>query len=164
MNNVTKQPVGTNRFTAVNTIDKLTDDQFNIIEESAKSGLTQQYIADRLGVSRVTFQNWLAQGREELKCGESNSNYARIALLYARARGDLFNTLGSKLYSIAVDPPKGTSNAQVRALEFILKTQAGWSETQKIEHSGGEKPILVANATVKQAFEEAIEIEGDVDE
>lgn len=86
------------------------------IEELAGLGLTQEEIADSLGVSERTISNRL-------------SDDANFAAAYkrgcARGKRHVANTLRTQ-----------SDSGNVAATIFYLKCRAGWKDTQVVEHSG----------------------------
>ncbi len=52
---------------------------------------------------------------------------------YRRGRARAIADIGSALYQKAL-------NGDIRAMQFYLKTQAGWSEKKRLELSKSEKP------------------------
>ena len=95
---------------------ELTDEQKGEVE-TLGALLNQDQIADYLGISRTTFQAMLLRDpgiAERYKRGKAKAiaHVARGLLQKARS-GDTVSSI------------------------FFLKTQAGWCETAKVEHSGG---------------------------
>jgi len=114
---------------------KLTVDQVAEVETLAAL-LNQEQIADYFGISRRTFQNIL--DRDE----EAAARYKRGK---AKAIAHVANGLLQKARA-------GDTTSAI----FYLKTQAGWRETERIEHSGPDgSPIQVGN--VRQKIEARLE-------
>lgn len=86
------------------------------VEALAANGLTQQQIADSLGISERTLQN---RKRDSAEFAD--------AIKRGRNKGIAFvtNSLMNKIKS-----------GNVTAMIFYLKTQAGWRETKELEVSG----------------------------
>ncbi|MEZ5913470.1 MAG: hypothetical protein R3D84_15640 [Paracoccaceae bacterium] len=104
---------------------RLTDDQCREVETLAAL-LNQDQIADYFGISRTTFHALCAREpevRERYKRGK------------ARAIAHVANGLLQKARS-------GDTTSAI----FYLKTQAGWRETERVEHTGPEgEPIAVSS-------------------
>lgn len=88
------------------------------VEKLAGYGLTQDQIADWFGASGKTLRNRLTEDGD-------------LVTAYKRGRARALATAAGKLW----DKVMSGDNASVF---FYLKTQGGWSETQKMEHSGPE--------------------------
>ena len=86
--------------------------------ETLAALLNQDQIADYLGVSRRTFQNILARDEE-------------VAARYKRGKAKAIAHVANGLLQ------KARSGCTTSSI-FYLKTQAGWRETERIEHSGPE--------------------------
>ena len=95
---------------------ELTDEQRGEIETLAAL-LTQDQIGDYLGVSRTTFRAIMERDED-------------IAALYKRGKAKAIAHVAKGLLQ------KARSGDTVSSI-FFLKTQAGWCETAKVEHSGG---------------------------
>lgn len=102
----------------------LTDDQKAQVEALA-AYLTQEQIADYLGVTRQTF----------LAIMERDPS---VSLHYKKGKANAISSVANGLLQKARD---GDTASAI----FYLKTQAGWRETQKLEHSqdGSMAPQLV---------------------
>ena len=100
----------------------LGDDQIKQVEKLA-AVMTQEQIADFLGISDRTLRRRMSEDQEVL------SAYAR-----GRARA---------IAGVATNLLQQAQGGNVRAMEFYLKTQAGWKETQVQEHTGDGLPVLV---------------------
>jgi len=94
----------------------LTPDQTDQVERLA-SVLTLEQIADFLGISDNTLR---ARMREDPK----------ILAAYKRGKQRAIAGVATSLLQQARE---GNTTAMI----FYLKTQAGWRETQRVEHSGG---------------------------
>lgn len=86
------------------------------VEALAANGLTQQQIADSLGISERTLYN----------SKRDNADFAE-AIKRGRAKGIAVVT--NKLM-------EQCKNGNTTAIIFFLKTQAGWKETTVNEHTG----------------------------
>lgn len=95
----------------------LTPDQAQEVETLAAL-LNQQQIADYLGISRRTFQ---------AICERDDDIAARYKRGKAKAIAHVANGLLQKARS-------GDTTSAI----FYLKTQGGWRETERIEHTGAE--------------------------
>ena len=95
---------------------ELTDEQRGEIETLAAL-LTQDQIGDYLGVSRTTFRAIMERDEE-------------IAALYKRGKAKAIAHVAKGLLQ------KARSGDTVSSI-FFLKTQAGWRETDRLEHAGG---------------------------
>lgn len=93
----------------------LTDEQKAQVEALA-AYLTQEQIADYLGVSRQTFIAIMDRDPS-------------VSLHYKRGKANAISAVANGLLQKARE---GDNTAAI----FYLKTQAGWRETQKLEHSG----------------------------
>jgi predicted RNA binding protein with dsRBD fold (UPF0201 family) len=108
---------------------ELTDIQRQEIETLAAL-LNQEQIADYLGIGRTTFHRLMQRDpdvAERYKRGKARAiaHVARGLLMKARA-GDTVSSI------------------------FYLKTQAGWRETERLEHSGPDgSAIMVDRATME---------------
>lgn len=91
----------------------LTDEQRDEVRVLAPY-LTQELIADHLGISRSTFKRILKRDDETLA-------------LYKNARASVIAKISQTLIGKAI---KGDMTAMI----FFLKTQAGWRETNRTEH------------------------------
>ena len=95
---------------------ELSDEQRGEIETLAAL-LTQDQIGDYLGVSRTTFRAIMERDEE-------------IAALYKRGKAKAIAHVAKGLLQ------KARSGDTVSSI-FFLKTQAGWRETDRLEHAGG---------------------------
>ena len=95
---------------------ELTEEQRGEIETLAAL-LTQDQIGDYLGVSRTTFRAIMERDRG-------------IAALYKRGKAKAIAHVAKGLLQ------KARSGDTVSSI-FFLKTQAGWRETDRLEHAGG---------------------------
>ena len=95
---------------------ELTDEQRGEIETLAAL-LTQDQIGDYLEVSRTTFRAIMERDEE-------------IAALYKRGKAKAIAHVAKGLLQ------KARSGDTVSSI-FFLKTQAGWRETDRLEHAGG---------------------------
>ena len=95
---------------------ELTEEQRGEIETLAAL-LTQDQIGDYLGVSRTTFRAIMERDEE-------------IAALYKRGRAKAIAHVAKGLLQ------KARGGDTVSSI-FFLKTQAGWRETDRLEHAGG---------------------------
>jgi len=93
----------------------LTDEQKSQVEKLA-AVLTMEQLADFLGIGRTTFY-------------EITKRDAEVSELYKKGRAKAIGGVAKNLVQKAMSG----DNA---AMMFYLKTQAGWKETQAIEHSG----------------------------
>jgi hypothetical protein len=102
------------------------------VEKLAGYGLTQDQIADWFGASERTLRNRL-------------SDDPALVAAYKKGRARALATAAGKLW----DKVMQGDNASVF---FYLKTQGGWSETQKMEHSGpagGPMEVIVRRTIVR---------------
>jgi Asp-tRNA(Asn)/Glu-tRNA(Gln) amidotransferase C subunit len=98
----------------------LTDDQVREVETLAAL-LSQEQIADYFGIARRTFQNILE--RDEA----ARARYKRGK---AKAIAHVANGLLQKARS-----------GHTTSMIFYLKTQAGWRETERIEHAVAARSV-----------------------
>ncbi len=94
----------------------LTEEQKAQVEALA-AYLTQGQIADYFGIGERTFRDMMDREPD-------------ISAAYKRGKAKAIGTVAQNLIKKARDG----DNA---CMMFYLKTQAGWRETQHIEHSGG---------------------------
>lgn len=111
---------------------KTLNDEQKAQVEALAAYLTQDQIADYFGVGRTTFAAMIERDSgisERYKKGKAKAIAMTAQGLLRKARdGDL------------------------GAICFYLKTQAGWRETQKLEHSGPDGgPIEISDAKAKLA-------------
>ncbi len=102
---------------------ELTEKQIAEIETLAVF-LTQDQIADYLGISKRTFNN-LREKDEQIEI-----NYRK-----GKARG--IAKIANGLFQQAV-------NGNTTAAMFYLKTQAGWKETQHLDHTSSDGSLKIA--------------------
>lgn len=107
----------------------LTDEQLAQLEKLA-AVLTQEQIADFFGMSDRTLRQRMAEDEE-------------ISSAYARGRARAFGAVGTNLLQQAKE-------GNVRAMEFYLKTQAGWKETERHELFTPDGPIAVSEVVVNK--------------
>ena len=91
----------------------------NKVEELAGRGLTQQQIADALGISRTTLQGRIR-----------DSELFEQAIKRGQAKG--VASVSNKLYESAM-------RGEAWAVCFFLKTKGGFKETQKVEMTADVK-------------------------
>lgn len=102
---------------------ELTDEQVAQIEALA-AYLNQEQIADHFSFTRQTFNN--IKERDE-----------RVDQAYRRGRAKAVANVGKGLLQKA-------EGGDLGAMCFYLKTQAGWAEKQKLEHTGEDGgPIAI---------------------
>lgn len=106
---------------------ELTPEQMSQIEGLA-SVLSQDQMADYFGITRPTFAAMRDRDPE-------------VALRYQRGRAKAIGSIGNGLLQQAQD---GNMTAAI----FYLKTQAGWTERQAIEHTGAEGAPLLSVADI----------------
>lgn len=94
---------------------KLTDEQKAQVEALA-AYLTQEQIADYLGIGKTTWYALLDRDPE-------------VSERYKKGKASAISSVANGLLQKARE---GDNTAAI----FYLKTQAGWRETQKLEHSG----------------------------
>ena len=104
--------------------------------ETLAALLNQDQIADFLGISRTTFRAICARDDE-------------VSVRYKRGKAKAIAHVANGLLQ------KARAGDTTSAI-FYLKTQAGWRETERIEHSGPDgSPIQVGN--VRQKIEARLE-------
>jgi len=86
--------------------------------EALAAYLTQEQIADYFGMGKTTWYALLERDPE-------------VSERYKRGKSKAVATIAQSLLQKARD---GDNTAAI----FYLKTQAGWSETQKLEHTGAD--------------------------
>ncbi len=96
---------------------KLTDEQRSEVETLAPF-LNQEQIADYFGISLRTFQRMMDADPE-------------LLAFYKRGKARAVKDIAGSLLSMARDGDK------VAAM-FYLKTQAGWRETNRIDHTSSD--------------------------
>ena len=100
--------------------------------ETLAALLNQDQIADYLGVSRTTFKAICARDPD-------------IACRYKRGKAKAIAHVANGLLQKA-------RGGDTTSMIFYLKTQAGWRETDRLEHTGAEgAPIAVADGRAKIA-------------
>lgn len=85
------------------------------VERLASQGLTQQQIADALGISERSFRNYkekFAEFADAIKKGKAKG--------IARVTNKLFEKI---------------ETGDTTSIIFFLKTQGGWKEASKVEHT-----------------------------
>ena len=100
----------------------LTDKQKAEVQTLA-AVLTQEQIADYLGISRSTFYQILERDEE-------------VSAQYKKGKA---KAVGSVAQSLVQKALAGDTASAI----FFLKTQAGWKEVQKVEGAGNGGEILV---------------------
>ena len=95
----------------------------NKVEELAGRGLTQQQIADALGISRTTLQGRIR-----------DSELFEQAIKRGQAKG--IASVSNKLFESAM-------RGEAWAVCFFLKTKGGFKETQKVEMTADVKTTEV---------------------
>ena len=88
------------------------------VETLAANGLTQQQIADSLGISVSTIESRLRES-EEFKDAIKKGKSKGIAII------------ANQLFEKA-------KSGDTTSIIFYLKTQAGWKETQTIDHQSSD--------------------------
>ena len=115
---------------------ELTADQKAQVEALA-AYLSQDQIADYLGIGRTTFQSMIERDPE-------------ISERYKRGKAKAVGLVAQGLLQ------KARAGDTTSAI-FYLKTQAGWRETQKIEHTGADgAPIQVESLDVSKLSTETL--------
>jgi len=102
----------------------LTDEQKTQVEALA-SVLSAEQIADYFGMSRASFYNIMDREPE-------------IYRRYKKGRSETIRKVGNSLIQQALN---GDKTAQM----FYLKTQAGWRETQNIDHTSSDESMSKTN-------------------
>ena len=105
------------------------DIDLNKVESLASRGLTQQQIADALGISRTTLYGRIKE-----------SEQFEQAIKKGQAKG--VASVSNKLYESAM-------RGEAWAVCFFLKTKGGFKETQKVEMTADVKTTEV-ELTAKQ--------------
>ena len=93
----------------------LTEDQYLQVEALA-AYLTTEQIADYFGINRDTFNEIMKRQPEVLRA-------------YKAGKSKVVSEIAGNLVELCREK-------NLQAIIFYLKTQAGWRETQQIEHSG----------------------------
>lgn len=93
----------------------ISPEMYPILENLSGLGMTQRQIACMLGMSLLTFENRMAENPE-------------IREILKRGKALAISKVASKAYEMAI------SGENTAMTIFFLKTQAGWKETQHIEH------------------------------
>ena len=105
----------------------LTAEQMSQVEALA-AYLTQDQIADYFGISDKTLREMMLRDED-------------ISTAYKRGKA---KAVGSIAQSLLTKARNGDTTSQI----FYLKTQAGWRETQKLEHTGLDGEPLAALPTI----------------
>ena len=117
----------------------LTPEQLSQIEGLAAL-LNMDQMADYFGMARSTFQEVIKRDPE-------------ISGMYARGRSKAVASVAQGLLAQARD---GNTQASM----FYLKTQAGWKDTQAIEHSGPDGGAIKHEIGTDAAFAELASLMG----
>ena len=115
------------------------------VERLASEGLSEYQIAAMLGVSQDTFT---ARKKDE------PAICAALKRGRARAVGEVENLAFEAAKKAAEDPRYQAS------LIFFLKTQARWTESQRIEH-GGEVGIYPARSRLAETLRRLVDTDDD---
>jgi transcriptional regulator with XRE-family HTH domain len=101
---------------------EISADQENVLFELA-GGLSQEQIADYLGMSRSVFIDRLRENEE-------------LSKQYKRGIATKYNTAVNKLW-------EHIDNGNVACLLFFMKTQMGWRELQDVTPENTSQPIKI---------------------
>ena len=108
------------------------------VEALAAQGLTQQQIADALGISVSTLDNRKRDNEE-----------FRDAIKRGKAKG--IAKVTNKLF-------EQIQSGNVTATIFFLKTQAGWKEAQVIDHTSSDGSMSPKSALTSEQFQDIKEL------
>tara|TARA_R110002020_G_scaffold46027_5_gene131268 strand:+ start:7434 stop:7811 length:378 start_codon:yes stop_codon:yes gene_type:complete len=100
----------------------LNDEEIEQVE-ALGAGLSIEQIADYFGISKVTFYAIMERQPE-------------VSLRYKRGKAKAIGSVSRGLLQKALD---GDTASAI----FYLKTQAGWKETQKIDHVSSDKTMTL---------------------
>lgn len=115
---------------------ELTDEQRSEVETLAAL-LSQDQIADYFGITRPTFSAMMQRDED-------------ISLRYKRGKARAIGSIAKSLIQKARD---GDNTCMI----FYLKTQAGWAETQRLEHSGPDGgPIQTEEVSARDILADRI--------
>lgn len=94
---------------------KVTDEVIKAVAEMAKVGVTNEHVAQALGISQTTWY-------------ECKKKYPKLAEAYNTGQGKGIQAVADKLWECAV-------NGNISAMQFFLARRAGWSEKQEISQN-----------------------------
>ncbi|MDD4995820.1 MAG: hypothetical protein PHW53_05160 [Patescibacteria group bacterium] len=97
---------------------KLSEENFKILIESARAGLTLEQISYRLMIPQRTLQRWITD--------------PDIVAQYKKARHDSMNDIAARMERVAKGQEPLATPQSITAAIFYLKTQAQWRETVDI--------------------------------
>jgi len=109
----------------------LSDDEIALVSKLA-GVLTYDQLADLFGIAQRTFDN-------------IRDRQPKVNAAYKRGRAEIIGKVAESLVQDALD---GDTTSRI----FFLKTQAGWRETAKIDHTSSDgsmspqKPVDLSNA------------------
>ena len=109
----------------------LSEDEIALVSKLA-GVLTYEQLADLFGIAQRTFDN-IRERQPEVNAA------------YKRGRAEIIGKVAESLVQDALD---GDTTSRI----FFLKTQAGWRETAKIDHTSSDgsmspqKPVDLSNA------------------
>jgi len=109
----------------------LSDDEIALVSKLA-GVLTYEQLADLFGIAQRTFDN-------------IRDRQPEVNAAYKRGRAEIIGKVAESLVQDALD---GDTTSRI----FFLKTQAGWRETAKIDHTSSDgsmspqKPVDLSNA------------------
>ena len=101
---------------------RLTEQQLDEVEKLSGLGLTNEQIASFMKISQPTLRKWAG---ERLEVGKAKA--------LASVSSSLFSAI---------------KKGNITAMIFYLKTQAGWKETERHEHTGPDGEPIQTKATV----------------
>lgn len=105
---------------------ELTPEDLIQIEELAAKGMTQRLIADRLGIADRTLRRRISEDPS-------------LAVVFYRGKARMLERVSDLVTRRAAGDKAAIEQMDRTAATlamFVLKTQAEWSEKQRIEHSG----------------------------
>ena len=111
----------------------LSDDEIALVSKLA-GVLTYDQLADLFGIAQRTFDN-------------IRDRQPKVNAAYKRGRAEIIGKVAESLVQDALD---GDTTSRI----FFLKTQAGWRETAKIDHTSSDgsmtpKEIIIRAADAK---------------
>jgi len=111
----------------------LSDDEIALVSKLA-GVLTYEQLADLFGIAQRTFDN-------------IRDRQPEVNAAYKRGRAEIIGKVAESLVQDALD---GDTTSRI----FFLKTQAGWRETAKIDHTSSDgsmtpKEIIIRAADAK---------------
>lgn len=132
----------------------LTEEGLLKLEDWARQGLTDEQIAENMGVSRTTLYNWCNKHIDILNTLKKGKDIVDIQVENALLK----RALGYKTEEIRVEEECGVTTKKITitkeippdptSIIFWLKNRRAdkWREKREIEHSADIRPIVITGA------------------